>query len=411
MINKIISSMKEGTFFIKIKRKVVLGVMYVIRKICFEKNQIDNNKIMFLTFQGNYNCNPKAIANEIIRRKLPYKLIWVVNKENLKNTIEYPKELTLVVKNSMKFYKEAAETKIFIDNANNFVYSKLKKKTGQIILQPWHGSMGFKKLDQSSVKNENWVKKAKELGEITDYCIVNSKFELDVFKNSYWPNTPMLKYGHPRNDVLFNKNNEFKKFNTKVKEMYNIDKKCKLALYAPTFRDNCDFESYNLDYQRLHDALVKRFGGEWKILVRFHFKLKYAKIPAKYLQNVINVTDYSDMQELLCAVDFGITDYSSWMCDYILTRRPGFLFTLDIEKYVDERGFYYPLETSPFPVCKSNQELCDKIINFDEKKYQNDIDKFLSDKECYEDGYASKRVVELIKDKLEGEKTNDNEKN
>ena len=117
------------------------------------------------------------------------------------------------------------------------------------------------------------------------------------------------------------------------------------------------------------------------------------------------------MQELLCAVDFGITDYSSWMCDYILTRRPGFLFTLDIEKYVDERGFYYPLETSPFPVCKSNQELCDKIINFDEKKYQNDIDKFLSDKECYEDGYASKRVVELIKDKIEGEKTNDNEKN
>ena len=125
MINKIISSIKERTLLMKIKRKIKLTLMYVVRKVCFENNKIDNSKIMFLTFQGNYNCNPKAIADEIIRRKLPYKLIWVVNKQNLKNTDEYPKELTLVVKNSLKFYKEASETKIFIDNANNLVYSRL----------------------------------------------------------------------------------------------------------------------------------------------------------------------------------------------------------------------------------------------------------------------------------------------
>lgn len=396
MKDKIIGSIKEGTFFRKVKNKIKLCIMIVIRKIYADHQTMENNQIMFLTFQGNYNCNPKAIANEIIKRKLPYKLVWVVNKENLANTEEYPKELILIKKNSVKFYVEAAKTKIFIDNANNFVYSRLKKKEGQIILQPWHGSMGFKKLNQSSVKNENWVKKAQELGEITDYCIVNSKFELDVFRNSYWPKTPMLKYGHPRNDVLFNKKNEFKKYNEKVKEKYNISSDCKIALYAPTFRDNCDFESYNLDYERLHDALVKKFGGEWKILVRFHFKLKFAKVPPKYLQKVINATDYPDMQELLCACDLGITDYSSWMCDYVLTRRPGFLFTLDIDKYVDERGFYYPLESSPFPVCKSNDELCNSIMNFDEKKYQKQVDKFLKDKECYEKGTASEKVVDKI---------------
>lgn len=400
-VSKIINSIKEGTFLKKVNHKISITVMLVLRKVFADNKKINNEQIMFLTFQGNYNCNPKAIANEIIKRKLPYRLVWVVNKDNLKNTEEYPKELILVKKNSLKFYIEAAKTKIFIDNANNFVYSKLKKKEGQIILQPWHGSMGFKKLDQSSVKNEKWVRKAQELGEITDYCIVNSKFELDVFRNSYWPKTPMLKYGHPRNDVLFNKNNEFEIYNNKVKERYKIEPECKIALYAPTFRDNCDFESYNMDYEKLHEALVKKFGGKWKILVRFHFKLKFAKIPPKYLKKVINATDYPDMQELLCACDLGITDYSSWMCDYVLTRRPGFLFTLDMDKYVDERGFYYPLESSPFKVCKSNKELYDNIVNFDEKKYQKDIDKFLKDKECYEDGNASKRVVELIENKLE----------
>ena len=119
-------------------------------------------------------------------------------------------------------------------------------------------------------------------------------------------------------------------------------------------------------------------------------------IPKKYLEKVVNVTDYPDMQELLCGVDLGITDYSSWMCDFVLTNKPGFLYTSDIEKYVDERGFYYPLESSPFPVAKTNEELYKKILNFDEKKYKKDVKDFLKDKGCCEQGNASKTVVEFI---------------
>ena len=157
-----------------------------------------------------------------------------------------------------------------------------------------------------------------------------------------------------------------------------------------------------MDYDKLLEALEKRFSGKWCILLRMHFKLKMAKLPKKYLKKVINVTDYPDMQELLCAVDFGITDYSSWMCDYVLTEKPGFLFTLDIEKYVNERGFYYPLESSPFPVAKTNKELYDKIINFDEKKYIKNVRKFLKEKGCCEDGNAASRIVKLLLELEEG---------
>ena len=127
--------------------------------------------------------------------------------------------------------------------------------------------------------------------------------------------------------------------------MYNIKKDTKICLYAPTFRNSDSISCYDLDYNRLHEALVKRFSGDWVILVRYHFRLKNTKIPKKYENTVINVTNYPDMQELLCVTDFGITDYSSWICDYVITKRPGFLYTTDIEKYIDtERGFYHTLD-------------------------------------------------------------------
>ena len=398
MFSKIIVSFKDGSFFKKVYNKFKLMIFGIIRK-CFEsKINIKNDKIMFLTFQGSYNCNPKAVADEIIRQKLPYELVWVVKKDDLKNIKQYPKELKLVRKNTLKLYKEAASCKVFVENANNFEYLKMHKKEGQYILQPWHGAMGFKRLDPGSVKNENWVKKAMELDKITDYCIVNSDFEIDVFRSSYWPTTEMLKYGHPRNDILFNKNGEFEKYSKKVRERYNIDDDVKIAMYAPTYRDDASLDSYNLDFGKLHEALVKRFGGKWCILLRMHYKIRNMDLPKNLVDKVVNVTDYPDMQELLCVCDFGITDYSSWMCDYVLTRKPGFLYTSDIEKYVDERGFYYPLESTPFPVCKTNEELYEAIISFDENKYLLGVDKFLKDRGSYEEGDASKKVVEKIKE-------------
>lgn len=394
MIKKIISSIKDGTFFKKVYNKIFLILTSLYRKMIEPRTKIKNNKILFLTFQGNYNCNPRAIADEIIKRNLDYELVWACRKENFKELEQYPKKLKLVNRASLKFYKEAASCKFIIDNANNFEYLKLNKKEGQVLLQPWHGSMGFKRIETN--KNANWMKKAEYLDKITDYCIVNSTFEIDVFKNTFWKTTPMLKYGHPRNDMLFNKNNEYEIYTKKVKEMYGIDEDTKILLYAPTFRDNCSFESYGLDYNRLYKALSDKFGGKWVILVRFHFKLKNAKVNKKYLNKVINATNYPDMQELMCACDIGITDYSSWMCDYVLTRKPGFLFALDMNDYMDERGFYYPLDSTPFKLACSNDEMINNILNFDDKKYQKDVDKFLKDRGCFEKGVACKKTVDKI---------------
>ncbi len=399
MFDKIKIAIKEGTLLTKvwhkIKSRIAKFLLFFIKRFA----KINNNQILFLTFQGSYTCNPRAIADEIIKEKLPYKLYWAVRKENLENLEQYPKELIIVKRGSFKFHMAVATSKILIDNSTGFAFMNLKKRKGQIVLQTWHGSLGFKRLDPDSVRDKEWVKKAQSIADVTDYVLTNSTFEEDVFRGSYWPNTPLLKYGHTRNDMLFNKHGEFKKYNDKIRKLYGIDKDTKIALYAPTFREDYSFESYDLDYNKLKEALEKRFGGKWIIMVRFHFRLRKFEMPKKYLKNVINVTNYGDMQELLCVCDLGITDYSSWLCDFVLTKKPGFLYASDIDKYAnDERGFYYPLSSTPFPLAKSNNELYNKLLNFDEKKYKKDVNAFLKRLGCYEKGDASKKVVEKIKE-------------
>lgn len=108
------------------------------------------------------------------------------------------------------------------------------------------------------------------------------------------------------------------------------------------------------------------------------------------------MTKYPDIQELLAVADCMISDYSSCIFDYLLTKRPAFLFTTDIEEYNTERGFYYPLETTPFLIAHDNDELMLNIKNFENAKYIEKCNSFLNDKGCIENGTASEKVADLI---------------
>ena len=98
----------------------------------------------------------------------------------------------------------------------------------------------------------------------------------------------------------------------------------------------------------------------------------------------------------MVVADAFITDYSSCIYDYVLTRRPGFIYATDISQYNNERGFYYPLEQTPFPISTNNKELLKNIENFDENLYLKKIDQFLLEKGCIDDGHASERIAEKI---------------
>lgn len=367
------------------------------RKRMEKETEIDPKKILFVTSRGGYNCNPKAIVDEIIRRNLPWKLVWVARSENMKNIWQYPKELEIVIRGSYEFYHAATTAKIWIDNSVNLSYLGTRKRNGQILIETWHGSLGLKRFETTSDKY--WIKKATACGERTDYCISNSDFEDNLFKNSFWKSSEILKYGHPRNDILLTKDSkQQQEIVAKIRKIFGLDIDVKIALYAPTFRDTANMYTYMIDYEGVYAALQKRFGGKWRILTRLHFSARKQadKLKNTYPDFVIDATNYEDIQDLLLATDVGITDYSSWICDFVLTRRPGFIFATDMNTYVTERGFYYPLTSTPFPIAENNEELVSNILSFDEGIYQKNVDNFLQEKGCIDDGYASQRVVDKI---------------
>lgn len=401
IFEKICRAFIEGNFCLKVIKKID-WMLSKVAKLCFftfAKSPIQTNKVIFMNYQNDFACNPKYIALEIIRQNLPLDLIWVV-RDPKKVADHFPPEIRLVKRNSYLFMKEVISSHIWVDNSINFFWEDIPKRKGQILISTWHGSMGLKRAGKDDNKNKKWVSKAKRCARDTDVCISNSKFETMVYSSTHWFNVPVLEYGHPRNDILFSDNSIQKKIRKKILEKYSLPENAKLVLYAPTFRDSGTIDCYKIDYERLVDALTTKWGGDWYVLMRHHFHLRsneFARASISGKDRVINVTSYLDMQELLVSADVAITDYSSWICDFVLTKKPGFIFATDQDEYNNERGLYYPLQETPFPVSANNDELVEAILTFHQDIYEKKRQKFLLERGSVEDGNASYRTVEYIK--------------
>lgn len=398
------------------KQICILGIRVKIRKpikiySIYKNLPVENNKIIFRTFNGGYNCNPKYIAEEIIRQNLPYKLVWVVNKNILTFIDDFPKDrIKLVMNDTPEEIKETSTAKIIIDNERRTTYIDrgILKRPEQIYIQTFHGSLGIKK---TGVDRKDATKHALRICKIDssqiDFLTSNGTYTTNFFKKMFWNYGKILEYGHPRNDIFFKSNENIKK---KICRYFNIQPDKKILLYAPTLRESGSLDCYSLNFEKLIQAITKKFSGEWVIIKRLHPLLLDRQdefVPQG--TNIIDGTNYPDMQELLASIDILITDYSSCIYDFMLSYKPGFIFAADIKKYDNERGLYYPLTSTPFPVAENNDELIKNIENFDYETYKIKVKKFLDGKGCIDDGHASERVVELIKEIITNAENNKGE--
>ena len=151
-----------------------------------------------------------------------------------------------------------------------------------------------------------------------------------------------------------------------------------------------------MDVRGIVEAAKERFGGEWTILYRMHYFIK-KRLPADTKgQHIIDVTDYGDMQDLLLAADILITDYSSSVWDYSLLKRPCFLYTTDLDEYLETQGFYVDVRDWPFPLAKNNAALVDNIAHFDEEQYLKDVHKHHTDLGSFDNGNATETISKRI---------------
>lgn len=368
----------------------------------FHHLPIQNNKIVFNSVFGAYQCSPKYIAEEIRRQGLPYDLVWVVNQRILYHIDSFPKDIRLVMRGTSDALRELATAKVWIENERKLgeVLQGLRKRPGQVYINTWHGSLGIKK---TGAQRNDITRRARMLSEADssqmDYLISNSSYTTEFYKEIFWNYGESKEYGCPRNDVFFSP--EQAEIRRLVCERLHISPTDKILLYAPTWRDDGATDCFTLDYTRALAAARKKFGGNWSMLVRLHHRMHELRdifFPSD--TSVIDASDYPDMQELLVAADMVITDYSSCIYDFLLTRRPGFIYAPDMQKYSNGRGLCYPLQETPFPLATDNSELERNIIEFNTESYKANVEIFLKKKGSLDDGHASQRTVELIKNIL-----------
>lgn len=387
------------------KTITILGIRIKLRRpledAChYHHLPIERKKIVFRSVLSGYGCNPKYIVEEILRRKLPYDLVWIVDKYILKYIKEFPEGVRLVMFGTPEAMQELATAHIWVTNGwlLPFVRKGLFKREGQVYIQTWHGALGFKKLNWEAAHpgKTNQILLQHDMQQM-DYLISNATWETELFKDAFKHSTArILELGHAKNDVLFGERQA--SLRRRVYERLGIADDVRLLLYAPTWRENKDFSCFTLDYEALLSAVEQRFGGEWQLAARWHpahdraYKDQFLPSGAP----VLNVSDYPDMQELLAAVDILVTDYSSCILDFMFTGRPGFIYAPDYRNYEQSRGLCYPLEEAPFPVAEDNAAMQYNVVNFNMQAYEEKVKAFLAAKGCMEDGHAAERVTDLI---------------
>lgn len=350
-----------------------------------------NRCLIYSSYGANYGCSPKYVSEYLVENNPEIEVIWVFNQPE-----KYDIRGVKKVKNmSLKYFYYLSTSKFIVTNFRTPV--EFKKRDKQIYIQTWHSSLRLKMIEKDAEDTlpQNYIKQAKEDSKKLDYLVSGCKYSTEIFKKCFWYDGEILEIGTPRNDFLLTIKE--KKIRD-IKDNLDIGDE-KILLYAPTFRKDNNLDVYNVDYERLLNGLEKKYNCKWKILLRLHPHLINI-MPEIKLENVINVTRYDDIQELLAISDILISDYSSLMFDFTITKRPCFLYVPDLEEYQSkDRKLYFNVKELPFKIAKSNDELIDKIVNFSNEEYNKSLELFLNKIGSYENGKASQKIAELIKNK------------
>lgn len=380
----------------KIRNKLSYEFNRLFRR-CFDHLSVKKGKIVFSNFNGRgFGDNPKYIALEILRQKLPMDLVWLV--KDIDECV--PNGIRKVVFGGNRMHYELATAQFIINNIkNDLPYTKRKK---QYYIQTWHGTFALKYIEKEAEDklSADYVLSSKNDSLKTDLLLCGCSVDYDIMRNSFWYSGEILSHGTPRNDIYFTDNN---KLIAKVRKELDVPLNCNIALYAPTFRNDGDVSAYSLDAHKIIEALDNKTGNKWVVIIRLHPNVCKLSSIFEYTDRIIDGSSYPDPQELAVASNCLITDYSSIMYDFSIMKKPIFILAPDLEEYKKERGLrpiYYEL---PFSFCRSNEELQYAIMNFEENAYQKRLYRFWNEKvQVYDNGDASETVVQRIKDVMNG---------
>lgn len=290
---------------------------------------------------------------------------------------------------------------VFLNDACN-VTSCIPLRKGTKIYQLWHACGAFKKFGMSTAElifgdNRKSLEKYPNYGNLS-YVTVSSPEVIWAYEeamNLKDTKTQVVATGVSRTDVFYDQH-FIEQSKAAVYSVCPAAENKKIILYAPTFRGRvAKAESPDcLDIPAMKRAL----GDEYVLLIKHHpFVKQPPVVPEDCADFAMDVTKSLEIDQLLCASDVCVSDYSSLIFEYSLFERPMIFFAYDLDDYFDWRGFYYNYdELTPGPVVKETEEIIDYIrhldVRFDQAQVHAFKEKFMSS--C--DGHATDRIMALV---------------
>lgn len=358
-------------------------------KLLYYPAPVNRKKVLFICYNGkNYSCNPKYIAEEMLRQNLDYDMVWL-----LRDMAEYvPESIRKVPFFGKKALYELATAGIIISNTKNDL--RILKKRGQYVIQTWHGSFEAKKEEREIVDKlpPRYVRETIHNSRQTDLFLSNSAMMTQYYHRAFWCESEILECGYPRNDVLFQVDPNVA---GKVRGSFGLNEDAKLVIYAPTFRDDGSCDAFDIDCQGVLDTL-NQTGGTWYLLIRMHPNITVPEGRFPFGEFVLDASNYPDVQELMIACDIMITDYSSTVYEFAVLKKPSYIYASDLDAFQQMRGlndFYFDM---PYPICQSNEALLKELRTYTPESGIAAAEAFLHKFGGVDRGDAAKQVVERI---------------
>lgn len=301
----------------------------------------------------------------------------------------YLSKVRLVKANSRQYYKCLATAKyLFTDTTFSHAFIK---KNGQIITNTWHGTplkcMGREVHDRAYA-----IGNVQRTLLYSDYLVFPNDYMKEKMVDSYmlqgiYQGT-ILCEGYPRNSVFYNKES-----GKHIRKELNLEKK-QVIMYMPTWRGTLtkkNSEQLLAMIESYLKPLDEKLTDNQVFYVKLHPFVKNKIDFSKYL-HINSFPDQYECYEFLSMCDCLVTDYSSVFFDFGNSRKKIILFAYDEEEYIKERGLYVELESLPFPIVKTVDDLVCELNS--EKGYDDEA--FMKEYCTYDGLDAAKRICQQV---------------
>lgn len=348
------------------------------------------NAVYFESFYGRgATCNPYAIDREIAARYPQLTRFWGV----VDASTPVPDGAITVVRGTSEWWHARATSRYVV--ANDWLRRTFSPQPFQVVLQTWHGSMLKRigldrsgqpqsKIDTIRLEQSKW-----------DVLLSQNHHSSVILSSAYDWHRTLFEEGYPRNDPL-TPGSPYAGDGAAIRAQLGIRPDQTAVLYAPTWRENMTSMVTFLDLERLSTEL----GEGYVILLRGHSRTVKFGASLSEVPGVIDVTTYPEVTDLFLAADAMITDYSSVMFDYSVTRRPMIFFVPDMDDYRDSlRGVYFDLsEVAPGPVLSTQDEVTRAVRELDRagERYADLYDAWVERFNHLDDGHSAERVVRRL---------------